>query len=144
MPDDLVCLVYYSSARHQFDVAALDRLLETSRRNNSACGVTGMLLFHEGNFIQALEGPRASVEKVFDRIKQDGTHGDVRAIGPLQIEQRYFPDWSMGVLANPLLTDAERGTVADFLRLNPGPDGDSSSIAWRLLNCFRDGVGRGA
>lgn len=142
MINDLVCIVYYSSARHAFDTAALSRLLETSRRNNSACGVTGMLLFHDGNFIQALEGPTASVGRTFDRIKQDKSHGDVLAVGPMKIEQRYFPDWSMGVLTKPVLSLAGRETVNDFLRCKETPEVAPSSIAWRLLNCFRDGVAR--
>ena len=142
MTNDLVCIVYYSNARSPFDTAALSQLLETSRRNNSACNVTGMLLFHDGNFIQALEGPRAEVQRVFERIKRDRSHGGIVAVGPMEIGQRYFPDWSMGVLTERFLTPTGRNTVGDFLRCKASADADPSSIAWRLLNCFREGAAR--
>ncbi len=136
--DELVCIIYYSSARHALDGEALSRLLDTSRRNNAACGVTGMLLYHAGNFIQALEGPRAGVGRVFERIQQDPTHRNILAIGPMKIEQRYFPDWTMGDLTDDLLTPSGREAVTDFLRYRGQIDFDPSSIAWRLLNAFRE------
>ena len=140
MNQDLVCIVYYSNARCPFDTNALSRLLATSRRNNGACGLSGMLLFHDGNFIQTLEGPRESVERTFDRIKRDPSHGDILAVGPMQIEQRYFPDWTMGVLSEPLLSETGREAVSDFLHCKSELTVDRSSIAWRLLNSFREGV----
>lgn len=136
--DGLVCIVYYSSARHAMDGEALSRLLETSRKNNAAYGVTGMLLYHAGNFIQALEGPREAVARVFERIKQDAAHRNILAVGPMSIEQRYFPDWTMGDLRNDVLTPSGRDAVTDFLRYREEIEFDPSSIAWRLLNAFRE------
>ena len=140
MNQDLVCIVYYSSARRPFDTSALSRLLATSRRNNGANELTGMLLFHDGNFVQAVEGPRDSVERTFERIKHDPSHGDILKVGPMKIEQRYFPDWTMGVLAKPLLSLAGQEAVTDFLHCKLESAADHPSIAWRLLNSFREGV----
>lgn len=142
MTQELACIVYYSNARHPFDNEALCRLLEISRRNNGAVGVTGMLLFHDGNFIQALEGPRDEVLRMFERVKVDPSHGDILSVGPMTIEQRYFPDWTMGVVAEPLLSPAGREATSDFLRCKADSTIDPSSIAWRLLEAFREGVRR--
>ncbi len=49
-------LVYVSSAVVPFTPAALVDLLATSHKNNSKSAVSGMLLYKDGNFMQALEG----------------------------------------------------------------------------------------
>jgi hypothetical protein len=46
-------------------------ILATSRRNNVRVGVTGMLLFHKDNYLQILEGPRASVLRLFATVEAD-------------------------------------------------------------------------
>lgn len=140
MVQRLVWLVYYSSARQIFDEKALSSLLKVSRRNNKRLDVTGMLLFHDGNFIQALEGPEWGVNDTFERIKADRTHGDIRSIGPIEIEQRFFAEWSMGVMKEDLLNGDERSAVTDFLR-SKGTVAPAS-LAWRLLHSFRASIRR--
>ena len=64
---------------------------------NKAVGVTGMLVFHDGAFLQAIEGEKRAVNEIFARIQNDPRHGDLvvlhRGPGP---EQRVFGEWSMG------------------------------------------------
>ena len=67
-------LVYVSTATEPFSSEELTRLLETSRKNNTADGVTGMLLYHDGNFFQVLEGDRDAVIGVFRRVERDPRH----------------------------------------------------------------------
>lgn len=55
---DLISLVYLSEAVGHFSHLDLAELLAKSRANNSTLGITGMLLFKEGKFLQALEGKR--------------------------------------------------------------------------------------
>ena len=74
-------LVYYSRNAIPGTSGELERhieqILETSRRNNEAVGVTGALMFNNGCFAQILEGPREAVEKTFERIQRDPRHSDV-------------------------------------------------------------------
>ena len=49
-------LIYVSIATKPFSAAELVDLLKHARRNNEKAEVTGMLLYKEGNFMQALEG----------------------------------------------------------------------------------------
>jgi hypothetical protein len=50
-------LVYVSQAKYLFQETELKDILDISRRNNIARGITGMLLYDDGGtFIQALEG----------------------------------------------------------------------------------------
>src|SRR5277367_585305 len=90
-------IVYASSARHEFSPADLKKLLMHARKRNQAVGVTGMLVFHDGAFLQALEGENRAVNEIFAIIRNDPRHGDLavlhRGPGP---EQRVFGEWSMG------------------------------------------------
>ena len=74
----------------------LEGILKVSRRNNDDNGLTGVLLFAEGNFIQALEGPEAALEKTYARIIADPRHHLVLELYRAPISERNFPDWSMG------------------------------------------------
>ena len=56
--------VYASSAVQLFAPEELRALLETSRRNNAARGVSGMLLYKDGNFLKVLGGREAAVRAI--------------------------------------------------------------------------------
>ena len=49
-------LVYRSTASRHLPASALLHLLERSRAHNARLEITGMLLFHSGQFLQMLEG----------------------------------------------------------------------------------------
>lgn len=71
------------------------QILETSRANNSAVGVTGALMFNSGCFAQVLEGPPSAVEEVFERIQHDDRHGEVVVLECAPVGAREFAAWSM-------------------------------------------------
>lgn len=50
-------LVYISAAALNFVESDLPALLDKSQRNNAKKQITGMLMYHEGQFFQILEGP---------------------------------------------------------------------------------------
>lgn len=107
----LVSLTYMSTATLVFGRPALRELLETSRLNNHAAGLTGMLLFDATHFIQTLEGPAASVDATFTRIGADGRHRDVIVALREDVDVRRFADWSMGFDA---LSEEEVASVEGF------------------------------
>jgi hypothetical protein len=89
-------VAYVSSAVQLFSDADLEALLKISRVNNQKVGVTGILLYKEGNFIQVLEGPKESVESVLKRIEGDQRHRGVIRLFEQETAERDFGDWSMG------------------------------------------------
>ncbi|MBP1807054.1 BLUF domain-containing protein [Rubellimicrobium aerolatum] len=93
-------------------------ILEVSRRNNAAQGVTGALLFNRGCFAQVLEGPRAAVERTFERIQRDLRHGDMALLSFGPVAERGFPAWSMGFVG----TDAGDRRHWDGLTAESGFD----------------------
>lgn len=95
--EPLCQLVYTSSASDRYvDRSGLEDILKSARKNNALNGVTGLLLFRDGSFVQFLEGPVEAVEEIFDRIQEDDRHRGVIVVLRRPIEHRDFRDWKMG------------------------------------------------
>lgn len=89
-------LVYVSTACGPLCDEDLARLLEQSRERNKRNGITGMLLFKDGRFIQLLEGQEENVQKVYCSIARDERHHSVQLLWSRYVQYREFPDWTMG------------------------------------------------
>ncbi len=55
-----------------------------------------MLLYKNGNFMQALEGEEQAVLNLYAKIFQDERHSGVLTLLQTTIPARQFPNWSMG------------------------------------------------
>lgn len=62
--------IYASAASATFSPEDLRMLLAKARSRNTLYSVTGMLLYHNGSFLQVLEGPPTSVGIIFDSIQR--------------------------------------------------------------------------
>jgi hypothetical protein len=135
----LVHLVYASSALHLFGENELLALLGKSRRNNAVAGITGLLLYRAGNFIQVLEGEETAVAETHARIAADLRHNGLIVLIRAPIAERSFGDWSMGF--RNILSDTlhEVPGYSDFL--NQDWDGaalrEAPDRALLLLHLFR-------
>ncbi|QKZ14386.1 BLUF domain-containing protein [Spirosoma sp. KUDC1026] len=90
------CIVYFSSSVKQFQEEDLTNILQQSRQNNSQIGVTGVMLYVRGSIIQVLEGEKATVESLYQRIENDPRHHNVVRVFSRPISQRLFAHWNMG------------------------------------------------
>ena len=92
----MIYLTYVSTASRDLSKDDLDELLAQCRKNNAELGVTGMLLYKDGNFMQVLEGEESAVRSLYAKISNDPRHkGEILLQQGVQ-EERQFPDWSMG------------------------------------------------
>ena len=89
-------LVYTSYATVPFDGDELQRILEHARAANYTQGLTGVLLFSAGQFLQVLEGEPQTVRAVYGRIGRDVRHNDLQLLADGAVATRTFPDWTMG------------------------------------------------
>jgi len=89
-------LGYSSAAARPFDAGELVELLTKARENNAALGVTGMLLYHDGSFLQVLEGERQTVEALYDKIADDPRHLKPMLLFRHEDHPRSFGEWTMG------------------------------------------------
>ncbi len=117
----LVRLMYASRAVPAIDQNELVAILRKSKTNNPSLGVTGVLCFSEGIFLQALEGGRSAVNKLYNRIVTDSRHSQVELLKYEEIGERRFAGWSMGQVnisrLNPalLLKYSERPTLDPYV-----------------------------
>jgi len=96
----LVELLYCSiSVAPKMTNVDIDQLLASARRRNLAENVTGMLIYHQGEFVQILEGSKNSVESLYEQfIDADPRHTRINKEQQNPISHRRFNEWSMGFL----------------------------------------------
>lgn len=91
----LLTIVYVSAATHPMSEDALAALLAQARENNARHGITGVLLYHDGNFMQLLQGPAGDVRTIYSAIECDPRHHMVIPIVDETGLPREFTDWAM-------------------------------------------------
>lgn len=89
-------LIYLSSASRLFTEQQLSDILTKSQTNNHKLGITGLLLYNDGNIIQVLEGEKETVRKLYTSICADERHSGTFLMVEGNSATRNFPDWSMG------------------------------------------------
>jgi len=89
-------IVYASSATKHFSRSELLALLTKARATNTKLGITGILLYKDGNFIQVLEGEETAVRALYAKIEKDVRHAGIIVLLQGNEPERQFPDWSMG------------------------------------------------
>lgn len=107
-------LIYVSAARQEMTPQQLDSILNAARRNNEPAGVTGLLLFHDGSFFQALEGSSQAVDQIFARIESDPRHSQLIVLQSSAAEARAFPSWSMGFMNAHTLRPEQKTYLVDL------------------------------
>ena len=115
----LVRLLYASRA---FDVSAeaIEAILVQSRQYNPSCGITGILCYGGGIFLQAIEGGRMAVSELYGHIQKDPRHKDVVLLDFEEISERRFGGWTMGQVNllklnhSILLKDSEKAELDPY------------------------------
>ncbi|MFI5119861.1 MAG: BLUF domain-containing protein [Thermoanaerobaculia bacterium] len=92
-------LIYSSEAAPGLAAAELGEMLAESRVRNKAHGITGVLLFVEGTFLQILEGEEADVRNLMTRIERDTRHHGIKVFYEKETGERAFASWSMAYLS---------------------------------------------
>jgi hypothetical protein len=92
----LISLVYVSTSVEPITQADLEDILAKSRRNNAQNGITGLLLYRSGLFIQVLEGEEDAVLNLYRKITRDPRHAQSMMLQRQPVAQRSFAGWSMG------------------------------------------------
>lgn len=90
-------VLYCSQATRPLDEHHLTELLEQARAYNQRAGVTGLLCYEGGHFVQLIEGPPAVLGTLFARIERDPRHQHVRVLSAGQGPLRQFTDWRLVV-----------------------------------------------
>jgi hypothetical protein len=73
-------------------------IVTRSKINNLEFDITGLLFYHNGRFIQVLEGDRDSLEGLMSILEKDGRHQNIQRIVDQTIKKRAFKEWNMDSL----------------------------------------------
>ena len=132
-------LVYVSKATSDIPADELDQLLRDARTNNAQLDITGMLLYHDGSFIQVLEGDEQKVTRVFEKIERDPRHENTNVVLKTTVAERAFNDWAMGYRRTAALSDVPEG-FHSFLQIGYRRQTElDNEAARRTLVAFREG-----
>jgi methanogenic corrinoid protein MtbC1 len=89
------CLTYQSRAVSRPSESELQQLVDKARSRNRSLGITGMLLYENGRFLQTLEGPPEGLRTVWDSIRHDERHRDIEVLTEHMVSSRLFSDWDL-------------------------------------------------
>ena len=137
--EPILLLVYVSSATVLFDQPMLVELLRVSRANNARDGITGVLLYDDGSFIQAIEGPEPAIRALKRRLEADPRHQQVTTVLEELVAERQFGQWSMGFVPREALDAADLDAFTHFLE-HPDSlaiDGPARRLVQIVLDQFR-------
>jgi hypothetical protein len=112
----LIRIIYLSRAAEPQTRTLTDSILNEANAWNTRNGITGVLCEGQGVFLQALEGERATVTRLYVRISADSRHRDLELIHCESITERRYADWSM---ARVSLSDVDPQTRIEWPEFDP-------------------------
>jgi hypothetical protein len=121
----LVRLLYVSRAVDT-SPEAIDNIVAQSRQSNPTCGITGILCYGGGIFLQAIEGGRNAVSELYGHIQRDTRHKDVVLLHFEEITERRFGGWTMGQV------NLARINTSIVLKYSERPELDPYAVSGRV------------
>ena len=121
----LVRLLYASRAVDT-SPEAINAILAQSRLHNPESGITGILCYGGGIFLQAIEGGRMSISALYGHIQKDVRHADVVLLHYEEISERRFGGWTMGQV------DTSRINASILLKYAEKPELDPYSVSGKV------------
>ena len=112
----LIRLIYVSKAVDPQTYTLTESILRQAHDWNTQNDVTGVLCEGQGVFLQALEGERGAVTRLYARISADPRHKDLELIHCESITQRRYGEWSMARVG---LSDVDPQTKIDWPDFDP-------------------------
>ena len=70
-------------------------ILKTARTENPKLGITGVLLYDNGKFLQILEGEKFHLDALLENIKRDNRHNNMQILVDAPISARELEGWNM-------------------------------------------------
>jgi Sensors of blue-light using FAD len=109
-----VQLVYISRAVGNATEVELPEILRQARGYNSTHGITGILCFAYGRYLQVLEGGTQEVNELYLKIGADKRHEAIRLMKFSHTQSRAFALWSMRLIRFDENSSAEARSLVRF------------------------------
>lgn len=90
-------LMYTSEYVGNFNRILLDfpNIIDVSKRENDRHGITGILFYDQGRFVQIMEGKEQNIHQLLDNIRKDKRHKNLKVIIDEPVAKREMKDWKM-------------------------------------------------
>ena len=88
-------VTYRSEATIAPSPVDLERLVARSKARNRKLGITGMLLYDGGRYLQTLEGPPEALDQIWSSIQRDKRHAAIEVLSQHIVPARLFSGWDM-------------------------------------------------
>lgn len=112
----LIRVFYVSAAVGPQTSAVTASILKQSQAYNSQNGITGVLCQGQGIYLQALEGEKGEVNRLYAKIFADQRHTSVEMVHCESITERRYENWSM---AHVQLSDLDPMTQIEWESFDP-------------------------
>lgn len=133
----MIQLIYVSASTGILPDDDIAAFLSAARDRNKSRDLTGIIVHHEGSFLQVIEGEGQMVTSLFEMIRKDPRHESVTLLSRKSIPHREFGDWSMAFVDTTDKADDLEGFVdyeKDFAEMTLG-----DTQARKLLGMFLKG-----
>jgi len=137
METPIVQIIYASAASHKMDKTELEDILSHARQHNAANGISGMLIYHAGSFLQILEGEAHKLDPLVAKIQRDPRHSSFKLLLRAETKEREFPEWTMGFVDTTGLSQKIEGFIAYEQAFESALN--DTGTACKVLNSFKGG-----
>lgn len=131
-------LIYRSTAKSNLTEQDFKEILKTARGFNASNNITGCLLYHEGQFLQLLEGEFQVLLNLYDRIKRDPRHRDFLLLHMKETQSRVYQNWTMAFKSLNNNDLKSYSGVSEFTELET--EDDESSISKELFQAISSDI----
>lgn len=88
-------IFYRSKAVKPPTPTELEAIVSEAQARNSRLGITGMLLYENGRYVQTLEGPPIELDQIWASVRQDSRHTEIEVLSEHLAPGRLFSGWHM-------------------------------------------------
>lgn len=112
----LIRVFYVSTAVGPQTSTVTASILRAAQAYNRKHGITGVLCQGQGVYLQALEGERSEVNRLYAHIFADQRHANIELVHCESITQRRYSNWSM---AHVQLSELDPVTQIEWQDFDP-------------------------
>jgi len=112
----LIRVFYVSTAVGPQTSTVTASILRAAQAYNRKHGITGVLCQGQGVYLQALEGERSEVNRLYAHIFADQRHANIELVHCESITQRRYSNWSM---AHVQLSELDPVTQIEWKDFDP-------------------------
>lgn len=87
--------MYISHAVTPFSRDDLAALALLGQRENARRGITGILVYTDGHFLQMIEGPQNDIGQLKTNLQRDRRHDNITELIDEPVERRLFDGWTL-------------------------------------------------